>query len=382
MYTLSSDQVNFIQDDIRARGIQMDSLQDDLLDHVCCIIEHNLEENGDFKNFYETTIKTFFKKELVEIEEETQSLITNKHYYTMKKLMIASGSVSAIILSAGIILKFLHMPGAGICVVLGITILSLIFLPLLFTLKIKEKQKTRDKLLLGLVSFIAILFTMAVMFKLMHWPWANVMGLTSIALLALVYVPLHLITGIRQAETKMNTIVSSIILIAACGLFMGLVRSPGASKVLNIKNTAVFVKGEQILENENKQVTAYLGTHEIDPEVSKISKEIYLRCAQLKSMILENETGYKKLDADFESKNAWIEDGWVGVYLKPETKGEAKAKELKTLAAEYNAKYSGEDIIPLESSIFELKDDRILNLLNDLTQLQMVVLQNQMALAK
>lgn len=381
MYTLSSDQVNFIQDDIRARGIHMDSLQDDLLDHVCCIIEHDLEENGDFKSFYEATIKTFYKKKLAEIEEETQSLITNKHYYTMKKLMIASGSISAIILSVGIILKFLHLPGAGISVVVGITLLSLVFLPLMFTLKIKEKQKLKDKILLGLVSIVAILFTMAVMFKLMHWPWANIMGLTSIALLALVYVPIHLITGVKQAETKINTIVSSILIIASCGLFMGLVRSPGASKALNIKNTSVFVKGVQILKNENKQVAAYLETHHVDPALAEISNDIYQACDELKAIIVEHETGQKELGPDFESKNAWIEDGWAGVYLEPETRGNQKAKELKELAGKYNSQYTGEDVLPLESTVFEMKDDRILNLLNDLTQLQMLVLQNQMALA-
>ncbi len=379
MYKLSSEQVDFILNDIRARGIEMDSLQEDLLDHVCCIIEHNLEENGNFKDFYEETIKTFYKKDLREIEEETSSLITNKHYYTMKKLMIASGSISAIILSAGIALKFLHMPGAGISVVVGITILSLVFLPLMFTLKIKEKQKVKDKVLLALVSFIAILFCMAVMFKLMHWPYANMMGISSIALLGLVYLPIHFLTGIRQAETKVNTIVSSILVLASCGLFLGLVRSPGASKALNIKNTHVFVRGEQILENESRQVDIYLMNHAIDPEMAKISDAIYNACNELKSIIIERETGYKELDKDFENRDAWIEDGWVSSYFKPETKGYIKRNELKELTERYNKVYTSAGLVPLESSVLQMNEDRILNTLNDLTQLQMLVLQNQIA---
>jgi hypothetical protein len=67
MYQLSEQQIAFILDDISARGIETDSLQQDLLDHICCVIEHGLEENGDFGAFYQTIIQTFYKMDLREI---------------------------------------------------------------------------------------------------------------------------------------------------------------------------------------------------------------------------------------------------------------------------------------------------------------------------
>jgi len=85
MYCLSDKQIDYILNDIGARGVGMESLQHNLLDHVCCIIEQNLEENGDFERFYESTIRTFYKDALWEIEEETLTLLTFKNYYTMKK---------------------------------------------------------------------------------------------------------------------------------------------------------------------------------------------------------------------------------------------------------------------------------------------------------
>src|ERR1700752_4525564 len=99
MYRLSEEQIEFIRTDIKARGIEMESLQDDLLDHVCCIIEERLEENGDFEKFYSSVIKTFYKTELKEIETETIDLLTNKNYDAMKKVMIMSGRGSAAVLS-------------------------------------------------------------------------------------------------------------------------------------------------------------------------------------------------------------------------------------------------------------------------------------------
>src|SRR5688572_27932704 len=114
MYCLSEEQIAFISRDIRARGVEMESLQQDLLDHVCCLIEQNLEANGDFENFYTTAIRTFYRSELKEIEEETLFLLTNKNYYAMKKIMLCSGVFSVVVLSFGILFKFMHWPGAGI----------------------------------------------------------------------------------------------------------------------------------------------------------------------------------------------------------------------------------------------------------------------------
>jgi hypothetical protein len=91
MYTLNEQQIDRILNDIRARGVNTESLQLNLLDHICCIVEQNLEPDGDFEDFYARTIKTFYKKELSEIEEEAQLLLTYKNYYAMKKIMITSG---------------------------------------------------------------------------------------------------------------------------------------------------------------------------------------------------------------------------------------------------------------------------------------------------
>ena len=154
MYTINDQQIEFILNEIRRNGVEMEDLQLNLLDHLCCIIESGLEENGDFEQFYLATVKKFYKKELREIEEETISLLINKNYYVMKKIMIVSGVTSVSLLTMGIILKFLHQQGASFGIVLGILMMSLIFLPLLFTLKIKEKKEVKDKVLIGIGTVV------------------------------------------------------------------------------------------------------------------------------------------------------------------------------------------------------------------------------------
>ncbi|HEY4290200.1 MAG TPA: hypothetical protein VGN00_24030 [Puia sp.] len=85
MYSISDQQIDFILHDLAANGIETESLQQDLLDHICTIIERNLEVGGDFDGFYAATVKTFYKKELREIEEETSFLLTMGHRLVLSR---------------------------------------------------------------------------------------------------------------------------------------------------------------------------------------------------------------------------------------------------------------------------------------------------------
>src|ERR1043165_9729713 len=92
MYRITDEQIEFILNDIRRNGVETESLQLNILDHICCIIEQNLKESDGFEDFYHKTIRQFYKQNLREIEEETIKLLTFKNYYAMKKVMIASGA--------------------------------------------------------------------------------------------------------------------------------------------------------------------------------------------------------------------------------------------------------------------------------------------------
>jgi len=376
MYILTDQQIDFIINDISARGVEMESLQQDLLDHICCIIEQEFEANGDFEHFYKSTIKTFYKKELREIEEETKSLLTYKNYYAMKKIMIASGIFSAFVLSAGIALKFMHMPGAGALMTVGIVSFSFIFLPLMFTLKLKEKQQTKDKILLGLGSLVGMLISLAILFKIQHWPGANVMGLGSVGLLVLGYLPIHLITGIRNPDTKINTIVSSVLLIAGCGLFLSLARSPQGSKFNYITTTAYFVRNNQLFQNE-MQLAEKNSTGNV---TTTPGKKIIAVCEELKSYLLEKETGLKNIGPDFESKQAWVAETFSEIYFEDGTAPDAKLKSLQQMVSEYNKTGNGSPSfqkLPDEVIITGSGNERVLDALNNLVQVELFVLQNE-----
>ncbi len=375
MYLLSEQQIEFILNDIRRNGVELEDLQYNLLDHVCCIIEQELEENGDFEQFYQTTIRRFYKERLHELEEETQSLLTFKNYYTMKKLMIGSGIVSAVLLSFGILFKFNYWPGAGVLLLSGIASLSFIFLPLYFTLRIREQKETRDKVLIGLSSLVCISISSSILFKIMHWPGANMLGLIAVSIMMLLFLPIYFITGIRNPDNKVNTVISSVLIIAGCSLFLTLARSPKATEFYQQSITNQLLRSELIVQHQLQMVSRFAP----DSTASdSLSKQITRLCEELKGNILLAETGCKSLTADNGCRPNLLMDGSVKHYFSGEQSLRPKLNELRFLVNKYNESLAGrKHAIPVQSVFDVANDESIATTLLYFMQIEMFVLQNQ-----
>jgi hypothetical protein len=218
MYCISEQQIDLILDDIRRNGVELEDLQLNLLDHICCIIERELEEDGDFESFYRKTLQRFYKKELRELEEETINLLTFKNYYAMKKAMYISGAISVAAFIIGSFFKLMFWPGVAAILIFGILFFSLVFLPLLFILKTREVAAARDKLIMGLGTVAGILYCLSALWLLMHWNGKHEIWLATLAFTFFVFLPAYFFTGIRKPETRVNTIVSTIIIIGVMGI--------------------------------------------------------------------------------------------------------------------------------------------------------------------
>lgn len=371
MYRISDEQIDFILDDIRRRGIEMEDLQLNLLDHICCIIEQNLSQDGDFEDFYKKTIPKFFKHGLWEIEEETINLLIFKHYYTMKKIMIYSGAIASALVFIGLVLKFLHLPGASMGIVLGIGLFSLLFLPVLLVMKIREKVQVREKvaIIVGTISGIAL--SLGTLFKIMHWPFANVMSMGAVLSLVLVFVPIYLLNGIRNSETKVNTIVTSVLIFCACGLLFTLMRSPKGTFLLDKQLTENYLLNDQILKKEIKQAEL--------SQTSSEAKAIIEQCEKIKNAFIESETGSKNLQHDFSSSQLVVNDHTIlGGFLMPAI--QTQSEELQKLCSNYD-KSLGKSSIPLNFTLHhpdpEVNSISTFVMLDRMNQIERTVLYNE-----
>jgi len=302
VYNLSEQQIEYILNDIRRNGVEMEDLQLNLLDHICCIIEQNLKEGDDFEDFYQKTVKQFCKHELWEIEEETIILLTIKNYYVMKKSMIISGTISVTALLFGAFFKIMYWPGSAVLLLLGIVTLSFVFLPLMFLLKVKEPTTTQSKAVIGVGTLLGILLCVSTLFKVMHWPGGNVLWLVSIGCSIFLFIPLYFFTGIRKPETKANTIVTTIMLVGATGMLFTLtsLRSMTMLDYANFYANQDIVATRDYLTEENdishqKLLADSANTKKEILEVKKKSNDLCVKIEKIK-LDLINAIERKNLD--------------------------------------------------------------------------------------
>jgi len=370
MYCLNDKQIDFIINDISARGVEMEALQQNLLDHICCIVEQNLEAGGDFESFYQKTVKTFYKNALREIEEETLLLLTYKNYYTMKKTMIISGIFSALTMSLGIFFKFMHWPGAAILILLGVVFLGIVFLPLMFILKTKEKQSKKDKLIIAIGTLFGILISFSILFKIFHWPGANLIGMISIGILLLIFTPLYFFTGIRNPETKINSIVVTILLVMGCGLFLSLVNSrPSATiaKSTEISNqhleTTYFYASEQNKLTYKMLLKDTSNSKDNLIELNKKCKELCDEIEGIKIKIVQTVEGDSTLKIITFNKLTAPDNYDIPTHILFNKNGEAKSvlNNLKTHLKSLNA-FVLNKFKQNSSSIINLSNTKNINL--------------------
>ncbi len=126
---LTEQQIEFIRADIREKGVTLNSLADDIVDHICCFLEAH--DGTEFKTAYEEAIRMFGEGGLIRIQETTLSL-TLKPTENMKKTMYVTGFIATCLTTTGLLFKIQHWQGASVMLVLGIALLNLAFLPMFF----------------------------------------------------------------------------------------------------------------------------------------------------------------------------------------------------------------------------------------------------------
>lgn len=117
----------------------------------------------------------------------------------MKKFTYQFGLISALVVIIGSVFKSLHWPGSGIILTLGILLIVLGFLPLYFTTSYKE-QPERKNPLYAVVGYITLaLLLLGALFKVMHWPGANITIYTSFGFLIVGFMPLYVVNVFQKA---------------------------------------------------------------------------------------------------------------------------------------------------------------------------------------
>ena len=130
----------------------------------------------------------------------------------MKKTLYLIGLISTILIFLGSFFKIMHWPGASIIIIMGALSLAFIFVPLLIFIKFKEVSFLFDKFIYSIGIILGTVLMVGFIFKLMHWPWATVLMLSSIVIFNFIYTPIYFISRFKKEELKFDTIVNSVVM--------------------------------------------------------------------------------------------------------------------------------------------------------------------------
>lgn len=180
---LTPKQEDVIKTSVKNKGIPSSSLQDDIIDHLCCVVETQLGKGKDFEELLEEAITDIAPNGLKDIQRQTIFLLNSKRIIIMKKLMYSIGFIGAVSLTAGVVFKLLWYPGANALFTIGVVTLFLIFIPLMaldrYKVAISKALSERLKIVLGAIA--AILAGITCVFKMLHLQGADILlGLSAI----------------------------------------------------------------------------------------------------------------------------------------------------------------------------------------------------------
>ena len=388
MYNISEDEIDFILNDITKRGIVTKDVRDNILDHVCCIIELEMTADMSFNKLYTDTIAQFYHNNLSEIEAETQDLLTFKYFFAMKRTLKITGGISGILILLGSILKVFHLPYAGLLLVIGLTFFSLVFLPLNAVLKYRD-DTGKNRIIMALGMLITAAASIGILFKIMHWPAANILIQTSIAAFVLFYIPIYFATRLKKAETKFNGTINTIFMLAVCGMLFALTNGKSNNNLSEgLANLDIALANSVALEKENNLLLFQNMVNSTDENRIKTHEKteiIFALIDRIKTNVISKAEGISKAEAtQFNGKFHNPQAQHVIREYFSNNSAEDSYTDLQNQITAYNnhVKLINADIKLIDLESFNLEQQVMALFVHDLTQIQLQILRIENKLIK
>ena len=130
----------------------------------------------------------------------------------MKKIIYFIALITTFLIFSGSLFKIMHWPGAAVMIILGSFSFAFLFIPLIILKKFKEESFSKDQIIYSLGIILGTVLGLGFIFKIMHWPMATVLMLSSIILFNFLYVPAYFISRYNREELRYSTIINSVMM--------------------------------------------------------------------------------------------------------------------------------------------------------------------------
>lgn len=232
MPELSLNDIDQISRDIRREEISFSHLLEDLIDHVCCDVEYEMESGLSFTEAYNRVKRKMGSRRLKEIQEETLYAIDSK-YRKMKTTMKITAIAGTVMFGFASLFKIQHWPGAGILMTLGAFTLAFLFMPSALVVLWKETHNRKKLFLFISAFFAAVFFILGTLFKIQHWPgagWLLTLAAFSGIFLFLPAILVHLLSDPERKNRRVAYILGTAgFVLYSCGMLFKIQHWPFAT---------------------------------------------------------------------------------------------------------------------------------------------------------
>ncbi len=215
----------------------------------------------------------------------------------MKKSVYFPGIACTILMLFGCMFKIMHWPGANIMLTISILLFCFYFLPAALMNSYKSQETPKHKTLHIITFIVFSICMMGVLFKVMHWPGAGVFLMIGLPLPFVLFLPVYLYsTRNEQKEDSMNFL----------GLMFGLTFLAVFSVLLALSISKQVLRNGITRDYSIEKTIAFsetaLTNFKTDSDVKKSSDELFTYIQEVKNELLKATFNEKLINT---TENMW-----------------------------------------------------------------------------
>jgi len=181
MASLSNKEIEHISTNLQAQGITFEPLRQELLDHLICDIEMQMNEGKSFEEAWRFIMQNIPKNHFNNIQQETMELL-NKKINPMRIF----GIISLALLILATFFKIMHLAGAGVLLIAFLIAASVtLLIGSIRSFSVYQESKGRGVIML--ITFLIIAFIVTLCFRVLQIPMAAEIMLFSVISICILF---------------------------------------------------------------------------------------------------------------------------------------------------------------------------------------------------
>jgi len=271
----------------------------------------------------------------------------------MKQKIYIVGLVNLLLIFMGAIFKVNHWPAAGIMLTIGLSSIALVSVPLAL-ISIYKAENNRQNLLLYLVTWLTcfVVFT-GMLFKIMHWPYAGLALTIALPFPYIVFLPVFIAVTSRNRNFNIYNTVFVLLLLALNSVF---------SVLLSLNVTKQRISDSYNLSRNFNNVEMILEKMPGAADQSPVSIRIdqVIKTVNEYEAILLKEDGISidewKKDPEFLARPDSRQTAVKVLFNAEDPVGNKLEKELRNLVADMEKEPGYKDFAAIAPTLFDVAD--------------------------